>query len=57
MIALSQWFRILEDLSLEAQVIPCDVRTCWNATYDMLKFTYQYRTTINKITDIQEMKL
>jgi hypothetical protein len=56
-IALPQWYCILEDLSLEAQVIPCDVRTHWNATYNMLDFAYQYRKVINKITDIWDMKL
>ena len=56
-IALPQWYRILEDLSLEARLIPRDVRTCWNATYNMLDFAYQYKKAINKITDIREMKL
>jgi hypothetical protein len=57
MIALPQWYHILEDLLLEAWVIPHDICTHWNATYDMLDFTYQYRKAINKITDIQNMKL
>jgi hypothetical protein len=56
-IALPQWYCILEDLSLKARVIPHDIRTCWNTTYDMLDFTYQYRKAINKITDIWDMKL
>jgi hypothetical protein len=38
-------------------MIPRDVRTRWNATYDMLEFAYQYRKAINIITDIREMKL
>jgi hypothetical protein len=38
-------------------VIPRDVRTRWNATYDMLDFAYQYRKAINKITEIRETKL
>ena len=38
-------------------MIPRDVRTRWNATYDMLDFAYQYRVAINKITDICDMKL
>jgi hypothetical protein len=37
--------------------MPHDVYTCWNATYDMLDFAYQYKWAINKITDIHEMKL
>jgi hypothetical protein len=38
-------------------MIPRDVRTRWNATYDMLEFAYQYKKAINKITDIRDMKL
>ena len=57
MIILPQWYCILESLSLEAWVIPRDVCTRWNATYDMLDFAYQYRVAINKITDIRDMKL
>ena len=37
--------------------MPRDIRTRWNATYDMLDFAYQYKQAINKITDIREMKL
>ena len=32
-IALSQWFCILDNLSLNKHMIPCDVCTCWNSTY------------------------
>jgi hypothetical protein len=56
-LALSQWYRILEALFLDTWVMPCDVYTRWNATYDMLDFAYQYKWVINKITDICEMKL
>ena len=38
-------------------MIPRDVHTRWNATYDMLDFAYDYRKAINKITDIRDMKL
>lgn len=37
--------------------MPRDVRTRWNATYDMLDFAYRYKKAINKITDIRDMKL
>jgi hypothetical protein len=39
-IALPQWFRILEDLKLEVRVMPHDVCTRWNTTYDMLNFAF-----------------
>ena len=50
-IILPQWYCILKSLSLKAQVIPHDIHTCWNATYNMLDFAYQYKKAINKITD------
>jgi hypothetical protein len=56
-IALPQWYRILDDLSLDPKVIPRDVRTRWNATYDMLAEAYKYKTAVNKITEMREMKL
>jgi hypothetical protein len=56
-LTLPQWYWILEALSLDTQVMPHDVHTRWNATYDMLDFTYQYKQVINKITDICKMKL
>ena len=37
--------------------MPRDIRTHWNAIYNMLDFTYQYKKAINKITDIRDMKL
>ena len=54
---LPQWYRILDSLSLEEQVIPHNIHTRWNATYDMLDCAYKYRKAINEITDIQDMKL
>ena len=57
MLALPQWYQILEMLSLKLRMMPCDICTCWNATYDMLDFAYQYRKAINKITNIWDMKL
>ena len=37
--------------------MPRDICTRWNTTYNMLDFAYQYKKAINKITDIQDMKL
>jgi hypothetical protein len=56
-LALLEWFHILDDLSLDARIIPRDVHTHWNATYDMLNFSYDYKEAINQITDRCEMKL
>ena len=56
-VILPQWFETLKDLELDERVMPRDVRTRWNSTYDMLVFAYQYKDAINDITAIREMKL
>ena len=56
-LTLPEWFHILDDLSLDACIMLRDVRTHWNATFDMLEFTYEYKEAINQITDRCEMKL
>ena len=38
-------------------MMPRDVRTCWNSTYDMLKFALTYRDAIDKITGERSLKL
>jgi hypothetical protein len=57
MLALLEWFHILDKLSLDARMILHDVCTRWNATYDMLDFAYKYKEAINQITNRREMKL
>ena len=39
------------------RIMPRDVSTHWNSTYDMLKFAYSYREAIDKITGDRAMKL
>ncbi len=56
-LALPEWFCILDKLSVDAWMMPYDVYTCWNATYDMLNFAYKYKKAINQITDRCKMKL
>jgi len=56
-IVLPQWFHTLEDLCLDQRVMPRDVCTRWNSTYDMLTFAYEYKDALNKITAMREMKL
>jgi len=38
-------------------MMPRDVRTRWNSTYDMLKFSYTYRDAIDKLTGERALKL
>ena len=52
-----EWFKILDRLDLSQRMIPRDVRTRWNSTYDMLKFTVDHRTAIDELTANQTFEL
>ena len=64
---LPRWKEILEELAaiaattdkkpLSIRIMPRDVSTRWNSTYDMLKFAYTYREAIDRITGDRAMKL
>jgi hypothetical protein len=70
-ILLPRWKTILEELAsaaaatpnqsnkkpLSVRIMPRDVSTRWNSTYEMLKFAYLYREAIDKITGDRAMKL
>lgn len=57
MIALPAWQRVCEDLGLKPRLIPCDVVTRWNSTYNMLCFIFEYRKVIDAITANKGLKL
>ena len=48
---------VLGELTLEARMMPQDVSTRWNSTYDMLKFALKYQDALDTITGDKEMKL
>jgi hypothetical protein len=56
-ILLPQWFSILRDLNVAEKMIPRDVATRWNSTFDMLNFAVEHITAINTITADRDMKL
>lgn len=66
-IILPEWHAILAKLAKESteaaeeplgdRMVPRDVTTRWNSTYDMLAFAYQYRAALDIITANREMKL
>ena len=43
------WRDICKELSLEERMIPRDVRTRWNSTYDMIKMAIEYSKAIKRI--------
>jgi hypothetical protein len=38
-------------------MMPRDVATCWNYTYEMLNFAYIYRDAYNELTSNRDMKM
>ena len=56
-IIFPQWYEVLESLSLMPHMMPCDVATRWNSTYDMLKFADEYHAALNVMTANCDMNL
>ena len=56
-IILLQWFSILSDLELAKHMMPHDVTTRWNSTFNMLDFAVEHIAAINTITRDRDMKL
>jgi hypothetical protein len=62
---LPEWNSVIKKLATEddnhktlvPRIMPRDVSTRWNSTYDMLKFTYSYRVAINRLTDNRSLNL
>ena len=48
-LALPEWFKILDRLNLSPRMIPRDVKNRWNSTYDMLRFSVEYRVAIDEL--------
>ena len=42
---------------MKARMMPRDVATRWNSTYDMLEFAVEFREALDTITGDKEMKL
>jgi hypothetical protein len=57
MSVLPEWNSTLETLHLRPRMMPQDVLTQWNSTYNMLEFAVQYQTAIDSITGDQDMKM
>ena len=44
------WKRCLADLKMDYRIMPRNVTTRWNSTYDMLDFAVKYRNALDKMT-------
>jgi hypothetical protein len=49
-ILLPAWKAALEDLELALKIMPHDVSTQWNSTYDMLCFAVEHHRAIKSVT-------
>ena len=56
-IALPAWRRACKANQLKSNLIPRDVATRWNSTYDMLRFAAKYRIVVDSITADKTLKL
>lgn len=56
-IILPRWHAVLDELELKSRMMPRDVTTRWNSTYDMLEFALTFRDALDAITGEKEMKL
>lgn len=56
-LALPGWRRACASQKLVPNLIPRDVATRWNSTYDMLHFVLHYRPAIDAVTADKNLKL
>ena len=54
-ILLPQWNTKLEELGLSIRMMPHDVSTQWNSTFNMLNFAIDYCMAIDSMTSIQNI--
>ncbi len=56
-ILLPEWYRVLTVHCFSSRIMPRDVSTRWNSTYDMLEFATHYRLAINSMTAAHDLGL
>ncbi|KAF8161867.1 hypothetical protein BJ912DRAFT_865291 [Pholiota molesta] len=53
---LPEWEELVATLDLADRIMPRDVTTRWNSTYDMLVFAYEYRKAIDTLTSHRSLR-
>ena len=56
-IVLPAWRKLLQELKAADRIMPRDVTTRWNSTYDMLTFALEYRKAIDILTADRQNEL
>ncbi|SJL07249.1 uncharacterized protein ARMOST_10592 [Armillaria ostoyae] len=56
-ILLPEWRKIIDELKLAQKMLPRDVSTRWNSTFDMLDAAIAYKSAIKEITGDENNKL
>jgi len=56
-ILLPAWHKVLSAHGLPPCIMPRDVSTHWNSTFNMLKFAIRYCVAIDAMTAVQEYDL
>ena len=56
-IVLPKWYRVLETQALKPHIMPRDVSTRWNLTYDMLQFATDYHAALDIMMADRNMNL
>ncbi|KIK80335.1 hypothetical protein PAXRUDRAFT_158966, partial [Paxillus rubicundulus Ve08.2h10] len=56
-ILLPAWQSILEDMRMTMSLMPRDVSTRWNSTYDMVDYALKHRRAVDTVTQRRELGL
>ncbi|KAG1843066.1 hypothetical protein C8R48DRAFT_562723, partial [Suillus tomentosus] len=56
-IVLPAWHKILEDLQAPITLMPHDVSTRWNSTFDMLDYVIEHQEAVDIVTQRRDLGL
>ncbi|KAG0707643.1 hypothetical protein DFH29DRAFT_783596, partial [Suillus ampliporus] len=56
-ILLPAWKLLLQEQKRTVRIMPCDIVTRWNSTFDMLRFAIEYWPALEEMTAKREHNL